>query len=192
MSLFDGIPSKEATKPNNIVKKQTVKYSDKLADAICKRISRGESIIQICASEPTYPPSPTIYSWAIDIERFPHFAIGYACANVEQAHYLADEIMQIADMADGDTYVCEKTGKIKTHHEVVARAKLRVDTRKWRASKLAPREYGDKTQIEHTGEITQRHEIPITDEMRSVMARIGVEFKEESEAIDVECEEVEE
>jgi len=33
----------------------------------------------------------------------------------------------------------------------VQHAKLRVDTRKWAASKLKPKRYGDKVTTEHTG-----------------------------------------
>ncbi len=35
-------------------------------------------------------------------------------------------------------------------HEHVQRSRLRVDTRKWAAGKLAPKRYGDK--LQHTGE----------------------------------------
>jgi len=35
--------------------------------------------------------------------------------------------------------------------EVTSRSKIRYDARKWIASKLAPKKYGDKTQTEHSG-----------------------------------------
>jgi hypothetical protein len=36
----------------------------------------------------------------------------------------------------------------------VQRARLRVDTRKWVATKIAPRIYGDQIKVENTGEVT--------------------------------------
>ena len=37
--------------------------------------------------------------------------------------------------------------------ESVQRSKLRVDTRKWLMSKLAPKKYGEKVDLEHSGEV---------------------------------------
>ena len=45
-----------------------------------------------------------------------------------------------------DTYV-DSDGNVKTDTEAIQRSKLRVDTRKWLASKKAPRKYGDKVAI---------------------------------------------
>ena len=42
-----------------------------------------------------------------------------------------------------DTYM-DADGNVKTDNEVIQRSKLRVDTRKWLASKMAPKKYGDK------------------------------------------------
>ncbi len=44
----------------------------------------------------------------------------------------------------------DKDGKKTLDHEHVQRSRLRVDTRKWAAGKLAPKRYGDK--LQHTGE----------------------------------------
>ena len=64
----------------------------------------------------------------------PEFAEQYARAREVQAETLADEIVSIAD-EDGDPQ----------------RQRLRVDARKWVASKLKPKRYGDKVTNEHTG-----------------------------------------
>jgi hypothetical protein len=50
----------------------------------------------------------------------------------------------------------------RTNHEVVARARLRVDTRKWAMSKLAPKKYGDR--ITHGGDPDApiNHQVGIT------------------------------
>ncbi|AGG31951.1 hypothetical protein MU9_2906 [Morganella morganii subsp. morganii KT] len=75
----------------------------------------------------------------------------YARAREIQAELLAEEIIEIADDSSGDVIV-DDDGKEQTNHERVARSRLRVDARKWYASKLAPKRYGDR--IQHDQKIT--------------------------------------
>ena len=42
-------------------------------------------------------------------------------------------------------------GNERTNHEAIQRSRLKVDTRKWAMSKLAPKKYGDKITQEVTG-----------------------------------------
>ena len=76
----------------------------------------------------------------------PEFSDQYARAREAQADKLAEEALQIADDGRSDTYV-DGDGNVKTDTEVIQRSKLRVDTRKWLASKMAPKKYGDKVAI---------------------------------------------
>ena len=69
----------------------------------------------------------------------------YARAREEQADYLADEIVQIADETD-DPH----------------KARLQIDARKWTASKLRPKRYGDK--IDHSVEVSGSVEVVIGGE----------------------------
>ncbi len=70
----------------------------------------------------------------------------YAHAREDRADVLADEIIAIADDGLNDTYQDEE-GNVRTNQDVIARSKLRVDARKWAASKLKPRSYGDKMAV---------------------------------------------
>ncbi len=63
-----------------------------------------------------------------------------------QADALFDEALEIADDASGD-WTADKDGKKTLDHEHVQRSRLRVDTRKWAAGKLAPKRYGDKLNL---------------------------------------------
>lgn len=76
----------------------------------------------------------------------PEFSEQYARAREAQADKLAEEALQIADDGRSDTCV-DGDGNVKTDTEVIQRSKLRVDTRKWLASKMAPKKYGDKVAI---------------------------------------------
>jgi hypothetical protein len=70
----------------------------------------------------------------------------YARAREAQADKMAEDILAIADDGLNDTYT-DDDGNERTDHDVVARSRLRVDARKWLASKMAPKKYGDKMAI---------------------------------------------
>lgn len=78
------------------------------------------------------PSRQTIYYWLL---QQPEFVAMYDRAKQDSADALVEEIQDIADNPDGD----------------VQRDKLRIDSRKWIASKLKNKKYGEKIQNEHTG-----------------------------------------
>ena len=78
--------------------------------------------------------------------RHPEFSQQYAHAREAQADKLAEEILLIADDGSNDTYT-DGDGNCRTDAEAIQRSKLRVDARKWLASKMAPKKYGDKVAI---------------------------------------------
>ena len=66
---------------------------------------------------------------------------------VSQAFQIADDNSRDQEM--GHT----KQGTTITNTNAPARDRLRVDTRKWYASKIAPKMYGDRVEVEHTGDV---------------------------------------
>ena len=107
------------------------KYSDELAEKICEKIANGRSLRSICA-EDGMPPMKTIYRWLEANEEFRH---QYARAREKQADYFAEEIIEIADSTEAES-------------AAVSKAKLQIDARKWAASKIAPKKYGDKSELD--------------------------------------------
>lgn len=105
-------------------------YTDQIAGEICRRIADGESLVEICKGS-DMPSRSAVMDWLTIHEAF---ADKYAHARELQADYYADDIVRIADEA--------KDAQL---------ARLQVDARKWKASKLAPKKYGDKLQTEHSG-----------------------------------------
>ena len=94
------------------------------------------------------PPESTVRGWVLDdVEGF---AAQYARARDMQADKMVDDILEIADDGRNDTYL-DADGNERTDQEVIARSKLRVEARKWIASKFAPKKYGDKQAVELTG-----------------------------------------
>lgn len=124
----------EKTAPKKLGRPST--YDPAIVEPILDRISAGETLTAICR-EVGAPSLFTVYGW---LHRNEDFAQAYARAQEERAETLADEIALIADEAVNAT----------TPEEIQA-AKLRVDARKWTASKLKPKRFGDRVTNEHTG-----------------------------------------
>lgn len=121
-------------------------YSNKLADKICVRLAQGESLLSICKDD-GMPHTSTVYQWVLDNDEF---SDKYDTARIMQANHMFDELLEIAD--DGTNDYMEREAKDGSTYEivnseVVQRSKLRVDTRKWYLSKLAPKIYGDKLDV---------------------------------------------
>lgn len=101
-------------------------YSAVMAQKICTRLADGESLRQICIND-DMPAKSSVFLWLI---QYPEFSDHYARAREQQAATYADDIVDIADS--------EPDPK---------RARVRIDARKWHASKLAPKKYGDKLEL---------------------------------------------
>nr|DAX54388.1 MAG TPA: terminase small subunit [Caudoviricetes sp.] len=106
-------------------------YTKDTADKICEKISGGLSLRAICA-EAGMPARGTVYRWLIENADFQD---QYARARDKQADYFAEEIIEIADSVEAES-------------AAVSKAKLQIDARKWAASKIAPKKYGDKQEID--------------------------------------------
>jgi hypothetical protein len=127
-------------------------YSPELVDEICARIASGDSVRTISRDE-SMPCVKTVFNW---LRVHPEFVQQYARAKAEQADALAEELLDIAD--DGSNDWMERYGKEgeqigwQLNGEHVNRSRLRIDTRKWIASKLKPKKYGEKLAIDGDGE----------------------------------------
>ena len=122
-------------------------YTEALAAKLCLRLAEGETLRSVCHDE-KMPGKTTVLRWLGD-EKNTDFRGQYAHAREMQADALFDEALEIADDVSGD-WSTDKDGKKVLDHENIQRSRLRVDTRKWAAGKMAPKRYGDK--IQHTGD----------------------------------------
>lgn len=94
----------------------------------------------------------------------------YARAIQLRADKLAEEILEIADDSSNDTITKtygDETVEVE-NREWVNRSKLRVDSRKWLMSKMAPKKYGDKLDITTDGKALEqtRNLFPTIDEIK--------------------------
>lgn len=127
--------------------KEYVTYSQEIADEICSELATStKGIKKLCGENKHWPVVANVYKW---LHMHPDFRDKYARAKAYQVELLVEEALEIAYDGSHDTYLDEKE-RTRCDHEWVSRSRLKVDTIKWFASKLAPKIYGDKLHVEST------------------------------------------
>ena len=108
-------------------------YTKELGQRVCELLASGQPMTPTKMRENGLPDPKTVYRWVEDNEAF---RLEYTRARQFQAHVYADQIIELADGAEDANL-----------------ARIQVDTRKWYASKVIPKLYGDKQQVEVTADI---------------------------------------
>jgi hypothetical protein len=128
-------------------------FTQAIGDAICERLSDGESLRSICDSE-DMPNKATVFRWLAADEAFRD---QYAAAREAQADAMVDDMLDIADDGRNDWMAKRNdAGEVtawQENGEALRRSALRIDARKWLAGKMQPKKYGDKVQLDHSGEL---------------------------------------
>jgi hypothetical protein len=117
------------------------KFSQELAAEICQRIAEGESLRSVCRDE-RIPTARTIFNW---MGENPSFLQQYTRAKEDRADTHGEEIVELADMPP--KYIIDDKGIERVDHGFEAWRKTRIDARKWTASKLKPKSWGDRVQL---------------------------------------------
>ena len=155
-------PKKRVTKRKAVKKKATKQriprlvWTQAMADTICERLAEGESLVSIC-SDKAMPCYATVQN---QLGKDDGFVEKYARAREDQADKLVDEIISIAD--EDPERVVDAQGIKRIDPASVNHNRLRLDARKWVASKLKPKKYGDKLEVGGTGGGPIRHAVEIT------------------------------
>jgi hypothetical protein len=127
-------------KPNKMSGGRPTDYTKELVEEICDKIATGSmGLKKLCKENTHWPSHETIYQW---LRKHESFADLYTKAKKDQVRALVEDILDISDDSSRDT-TYKENGEEALDREWVARARLRVDTRKWIAAKLVPRMYGD-------------------------------------------------
>ena len=116
-------------------------------DNILRRISNGESVRSVLSDnrdKEVLPSRKTFFEWLLDDKTL---SDQYAHACEKRADAIFEEILDIADETHSDKKVLED-GREVIDNEVVQRSRLRVDARKWMLSKMNPKKYSDKIQVD--------------------------------------------
>lgn len=170
----DGVSSEEAEKEAVIEESASAKKGGRaikrreVLDAIFAGISLGKSARAMCLEVGI--SQRVLWNWLASDEELMR---QYQRAKELCVDAYAEEIIEISDQGSRDTYVDEK-GREVTNREVIARAQLRIDARKWYAARLAPRKYGDKIPPTHEG----------GDAKKSVAHNIAIAFVAPEDGVD--------
>jgi len=100
------------------------------------------------------PSDSLVRLWVI--ENREGFAPQYARAKDMGLDALAEEIIEISNTPVEGTRTKDNvlTGVTVETGDMIEHRRLQVDARKWYLSKLAPKRYGDKLEVEHKGELS--------------------------------------
>lgn len=115
-------------------------FSESVANKVIEGLVASKSLRTVCQAD-DMPHISTVIRWLAD-DRNVAFRAQYTHAREVQAEIYAAETIEIAD--DGTRDVVMTANGPAVDHDHIARSRLRVDSRKWYASKLAPKKYGDK------------------------------------------------
>lgn len=127
-------------------------YNADIAARLCAELAEGRSLRSVCEAD-DMPSKSVVFKW---LSKHEDFVDQYARAKEEAADSLVDEILDIADDARNDWMAIHGNGDAeayKLNGEAIQRSRLRVDSRKWIASKLKPKKYGEKVDHEVKGNL---------------------------------------
>ncbi len=138
-----------------------------ITGAICDRLARGESVASVFRTPGAdYPSENTFWRW---VNADPELRKLYELGVERRGEKYAEEIVEIMDAA-GSPLLHPETGEpilrdgkpvMVVDRVAVEHAKARADARKWVASRLLPKRYGDRTTI--AGDADNPLAIDVTD-----------------------------
>jgi len=151
-------PAKKPIKKKVVEKKvKTPKLTNDMFNNICNLLSFSDiSLVNACKVVGIDP-----HTFYVAMNGNEEKLQQYVRARELQADFIADQIIDISNDKIGDTMIIYKDGApIEVEDkEYVSRSKLKIDARKWIASKLKPKKYGDKLEVEQKLSVTQ--EVPL-------------------------------
>jgi hypothetical protein len=130
-------------------------------NALCVWIIEGGSLSSFCRQ---YPQAPSNSQWFEWLASDPIMADRYSRARENGADTLAEETVFIADEV-------KDAGHMDSAR--VNAARLRVDARKWVASKLKPKVYADRIETVTSGALTVNHAISDDERARALALILG-------------------
>jgi hypothetical protein len=125
--------------------KNAIPYSETLAAEICGRISDGQLLLGICADE-NMPTVRRVNEWLRD-----HFDFAQLYGNAirDRLIIFEEQTIEISDSMQNDFKTIVKNGKERrvVDPEVIARAKLRVDSRHKYLKAYKPERWGEQSTL---------------------------------------------
>jgi hypothetical protein len=138
-------------KPEKDKEAKRIAYSQALVVRMCEMIGGGLTLKEVCAL-PDMPGRTTAYKWLAQHDEFANL---YARAREERADMVADEVIMIADTEPDP-----------------AKARVRIDARKWWAAKVNPKKYADKGEVNVVADHQHHHTVEPLSESAHWLARM--------------------
>lgn len=130
---------KPALKPKQKMGRPKAKWKSKAnAERIFEEMRNGKSLREICLDKNL--PLNKVYEWLNSEE----FRDNYTDAQAARADYFFDEILSIADDCPSDK-------------DEVAKARLRIEARKFAMARMSPKKYGEKVNVDLSGTAEVKH-----------------------------------
>ena len=152
-------------------------YSNALAQRLLDRLAEGQSLRSAAAAEGV--PCSTVRKW---LKSRKDFAEAYKAAREDGYALLADDLLEAVNRAHD--VACDPESGVQR----VAACRLEVDTKKWLLSKMLPKVYGDRTQMEISGpdgeSLLPKHTLEEDERFARLMAATAatIQAKEAAEA----------
>lgn len=118
---------------------KSAELDEAIAQEILELIAEGWPMTKICKRD-DMPSYNIVLKWLSNGSN-PEFEVAYEHAREHQADTLTDQIMEDAEHAE-DSIKGDRADNAR-----VQAVRLRIETKKWVASKMKPRKYGDKTAL---------------------------------------------
>lgn len=144
-------------------------YNDELAKYVCDTIATHScSLKKLAKTYERFPNPDTIFSWIHNKDGFSDL---YWNARRNQAAAIADSIAE--EYEDVQTFT-DNNGIERIDSGMLGRAKLATESKRWFASKMAPKLFGDKT----TEELQDKNQ-KVEEELAALKLRLEIENKKE-------------
>jgi len=145
-------------------------YTPELASYVCKIISTHPyGMKKLAKMYEEFPYHQTIYGWIFD---HPEFSSQYLEAKRLQSNVLAESMLEVPN--EIPVYY-DKDGSEKIDAGMLGRAKLEYEIKKWHASKMAPKIWGDAKQVE---DLTNQNE-KLISELKELREKLDAKNKKE-------------
>ena len=127
---------------------KTPTFCEDTALAVCEALMNGHTLVDIEQCD-GMPSRSTLFRW---LKQVPQFERDYARARELQAEFYADEMVRLSRAAREATL--KERGQDKVDPGRVQALKLQVDALKWLMAHRAPKKFGHKVELEHSGDVS--------------------------------------
>lgn len=130
-------------------------FSEEVAEEIIGGLMEGKSLVQVCDAD-GMPNRRTVMRW---MEGNADFASRCARAREMQADLMDDKISELIESVTPESAPADR---------------VKLSALQWRASKLAPKKYGDRLDLNHSGAIERISDEQLDAKLVELLGKAGV------------------